>query len=228
MEITIGRDAATSRLNITVEKKTHLADEPMSVPKSVSRQHCSINISDDGTMRLNNINPQNVTYVNGVAVMSKTISRTDIIELGSERYKLRWDMIDSALPKEADVRPLKNVWETYNNKTKALAKSTQRFQVIRSIVPVFTMSAVLIGYLSGGQGEIFYIIYAFVIGLTIFFSLKAWRDIDTNDKKREQIKEQFQDDYCCPCCGYFFGFNDYRVLKRNFSNCPGCRTQLKK
>lgn len=228
MEIIIGRDATTSSLNVMVDNTPHLVSSPNTVPKSVSRQHCELTINDDGTMCIRNLNPQNKTYVNGVAVMSKTLTRSDKVELGASRYVLTWDKIDKALPKEADIRPLKTVWNTYNNDLKALAQSTQRFQVIRGIVPVLTMSAVLIGYLSGGRSMFFFIIYGLVIALTIFFSLKAWRDIAKNDEKRECIKDKFTHDYCCPQCGFFFGFQDYSILVRNHDKCQRCNTKLKK
>ena len=228
MEIIIGRDAKTSGLNVVVDNNSHLVSSPNTVPKSVSRQHCELLILDDGTMRIKNLNPQNVTYVNGVAVMSKAVTRKDRVELGADRHPLTWDLIDKAMPKEADIRPLKKVWDTYNTEIKTLAQSTQRFQVVRGVVPVFTMSAVLIGYLSGGRGFAFYIIYGLVIALTIFFSLKAWKDIAKNDERREQIKDRFTHDYCCPQCGYFFGFTDYGILKKNIDNCPKCKTKLRK
>ena len=210
MEIIIGRDAKTSGLNVVVDNNSHLVSSPNTVPKSVSRQHCELLILDDGTMRIKNLNPQNVTDVNGVAVMSKAVTRKDRVELGAERHPLTWDLIDN------------------NTETKTLAQSTQRFQVVRGVVPVFTMSAVLIGYLSGGRGFAFYIIYGLVIALTIFFSLKAWKDIAKNDERREQIKDRFTHDYCCPQCGYFFGFTDYGILKKNIDNCPKCKTKLRK
>ena len=226
--ILIGRDAASSALNITVDNKPQVVDAPGSVPKSVSRQHCQLTINDDGTIQLKNLNPQNVTYVSGMAVMSKIVTRGDRIELGGDRYLLNWDMIDKTMPKEADIRPLKAVWDAYNSETKAVAQSTQRFQVIRGIVPVFTMSAVLLGYLSGGRGGAFYIIYGLVIALTVFFSLKAWKDIAKNDERRENIKNRFTHEYCCPECGYFFGFTDYDILTRNIDCCPKCKNKLKK
>ena len=228
MEITIGRDAVTSKLSITIDKKTQLVGEPKSVPMSVSRQHCAITISDVGKMKIKNLNPGNTTYVNGVAIMSKNLTRDDSLELGEDKYRIDWGIIDQTLPKEADIRPLNDVWETYNSGTKAVAQSTQQFQVVRGIVPVFTMSAVLIGYLSGGRGGPFYLIYALVIALTVFFSIKAWRDIARNDERREEIKKQFTQDYCCPLCGYFFGFTEYRILKKNMDNCPKSKTKLRK
>lgn len=228
MDITIGRDGATSRLSITTGQNTSIVGAPQSVPLSVSRKHCTITINNDGTMRIKNINPQNVTFVNGSKVMSMAINRGDRIELGQDRYLLDWKNIDAGLPKVADIRPLRKVWETYNNDTKAVTQSTQRFQVIRGFLPVLTMAAVLIGYISGGRGGTFYILYGLVLLLTIFFSQKAWKDIGNNDEQRERIKDQFTHDYCCPECGYFFGFTDYSILTRNLDNCPRCKTKLLK
>lgn len=228
MDITIGRDGATSGLSITTGQNTSVVGAPQSVPQSVSRKHCTITINDDGTMRIKNINPQNVTYVNGTKVMSMAIKRDDRIELGTARYLLNWKDIEAGLPKVADIRPLRKVWETYNNDTKAVTQSTQRFQVIRSLVPLLTMAAVLIGYISGGRGGAFYILYGLVLILTIFFSRKAWKDIGSNDEQREKIKDQFTHDYCCPECGYFFGFTDYNILTRNMDYCPKCKAKLLK
>lgn len=228
MDMIIGRDGATSRLNVIINQSPKPVGTPQSVPKSVSRQHCIITIDDDGGIRIKNINPQNVTYVNGVAVMSKVITKGDKVELGADRYLLSWKLVEEAMPKVADISDLQNVWDTYNYETKAIAQSTQRFQVVRGIVPVLTMSAVLIGYLSGGRGGAFYLIYLLVIALTIFFSWKAWKDIANNDERREDIKDSFTRNYCCPNCGYFFGFQDYRILTRNMDNCPKCKATLKK
>jgi len=226
--IFIGRDAASSALNINVNNNAQVVGAPGSVPKSVSRQHCQLTINDDGSIHLKNINPQNTTFVNGVAVMSKTVTRGDKVELGGDRYLLNWNLIDKAMPKEADIRPLKAVWETYINETKAVTQSRQRFQTLRGIVPVLTMSAVLIGYLSGGRGIVFLAIYAIVIALTIFFVIKSWKDIPKDEEQMKEIKDRLTQNYCCPECGYFFGFQEYSILSRNIDYCPRCKTKLKK
>ncbi len=226
--IIIGRDSASSGLNITVNDNIQVVGKQGSVPQSVSRQHCKLSFREDGTMCIENINPHNKTYVNGKAVMSKIVTRNDKVELGADRYLLIWSLLDNAMPKEADIRPLKAVWNTYSNDNRSVTQSTQRFQVIRGFLPVLTMSAVFIGYIFGGRGEAFYMVYLLVIALTIFFSFKAWKDIAKNDEMRERIKDQFTHDYCCQECGYFFGFTDYHILTRNMDFCPKCRTKLKK
>lgn len=228
MEIIIGRDATTSGLNVTVDNTLHLVSSTNTVPKSVSRQHCGLTINDDGTMRLTNLNTRNKTYINGVAVMSKTVTRSDKVELGGDHYLLKWELIDKVLPKEADIRPLNEVWETYNSDTKAVTQSKQRFQAIRGVTPAITMSAVLISYFSGGRGLTFGLVYALIISLTIFFVLKTWKDIRKDDERLKVIKNRFIQDYCCPECGYFFGYTDYSILTKNIDSCPKCKTKLRK
>lgn len=228
MDITIGRDGATSGLSITTGQNTSVVGAPQSVPQSVSRKHCTITINDDGTMRIKNINPQNVTYVNGTKVMSMTIKRDDRIELGPARYLLEWKTINAGLPKVADIRPLRRVWENYNNDNREITQNTQRFQILRSLVPLLSLAAVIIGYLSGGRSAVCYLLYGLVLILNIYFSRKAWKDIGKNDNLREKIKDQFTHDYCCPECGYFFGFTDYNILTRNMDYCPKCKAKLQK
>ncbi len=181
-------------------------------------------------MRINNLNPQNKTYVNGVAVMSKIVTHGDKVELGGNHYLLKWEVIDKFMPKEVDIRPLKDVWETYNRDTKAVTQRKQRFQAIRGITPAITMSGVLISYFSGGRGLTFILAYALIIVLTIFFVLKTWKDIRKDDDYLKTIKYRFIKDYSCPCpeCGYFFGFTDYAILTKNLDSCPKCKSKLKK
>lgn len=228
MELIIGRDQETARLKVTMNNTPHQFGQNHSVPQSVSRVHCKLTVADDDTMRIHNLNPNNQTYVNNIAVIDMAVTRGDKVLLGKDRYPLPWQWIDDVIATLADIRPLRQVWERYTNGTRELTLRTQRFQVLRGILPVFTMSAVLIGYISGGRGLVFYIIYLFVIALTVFFSYKAWKDITKNDLQREKMRDSFQRDYCCPKCGYFFGFTDYHILSRNYDSCPRCRRQLRK
>ena len=77
-EILIGRDAESNKLKITVAGRSALQAD---VPMSVSREHCVIYKNDDGTAAITNLNPRNVTYVNGIPVAQKEISADDVVEL---------------------------------------------------------------------------------------------------------------------------------------------------
>ena len=227
MDIIIGRDHPTQRLCLKVEGKQTFAGNPGSVPITVSREHCKLTISDD-TIRITNLKPENYTYVNGQSVNGKNITRGDKVQLGPDRYTLDWSVLDSVIPKVVDVRQLEDVWNDYNTETRRVKNKIQRFQTIQKIVPAITMSAVLLSVISGGKGNLFYFLYAFVIILTLYFFAKSWRDIYINERILDEIKERFTQNYCCPVCGYFFGYQEFKILMRNMDNCPKCRTKLRK
>ena len=79
MELIIGRDASTSQLRITMGQQSKTFGVAGSVPMTVSRQHCSLTINPDGSYRITNLKPQNVTFVNGVEIMAKTIINSSLI-----------------------------------------------------------------------------------------------------------------------------------------------------
>ena len=94
MELIIGRESSSPqsigrRLQIesSSKKKYHLGEQD-SVPQTVSRQHCKIVVNNDRSMVLFNLNPNNITFVNGNQVQEKAIDMTDSIELGSDHYNL--------------------------------------------------------------------------------------------------------------------------------------------
>ena len=118
MEMIIGRDAETSRLKILVGQKPYMAGERNSVPKTVSRKHCSITQQDGGMFLIKNLEVENITYVNGLPIEKKFVNEKDKIELGPEHYLLNWDILKKVLPpvkKEVDIRHLKNLLQKTSN-----------------------------------------------------------------------------------------------------------------
>ena len=103
MKISIGRAAGKSRLHLTVvdDQGKVLRDvcvgAEQSVHQSVSRQHLQLELQDDGTILLENIKMQNITYVNGTQVHRKAVRTGDKIEMGTERYLLDWELVKSLL-----------------------------------------------------------------------------------------------------------------------------------
>ena len=115
MELIIGRDASTSQLRITMGQQSKTFGSAGCVPMTVSRQHCSLTINPDGSYRITNLKPQNVTFVNGVEIMVKTIMEKDKIELGPSKFLVSWDWIKSFVPQMVDFRPLQRVWVYFDN-----------------------------------------------------------------------------------------------------------------
>lgn len=82
-----GQEGVDSQLLITIGANELKWGQMGSVPQSVSRQHCSIEVMGNGYL-IHNLNPMNVTYVNGQPVASKMIGTNDVVELGQARYRL--------------------------------------------------------------------------------------------------------------------------------------------
>ena len=75
MEIIIGRDDNTLQWHFKADKTEQSLGQPRCVSPSVSRVHCRLTIDDQtALMTLTNLNPANVTRVNGMAIESSWAS----------------------------------------------------------------------------------------------------------------------------------------------------------
>ena len=223
MKIQIGRDIVSSKLLLTADGKPVLLDKA-DVPASVSKEHCLIEIVDN-TIKLQNLDINNYTYVNGMAVEAKTIRKGDRIELGRDRYTLNWKSLESLLPPVADIRPLKTVWENYEKQNIALQIDERRFNTLRSVTGLITMVAIALSIATGGRSVWYVALYAVAIVASLVFFIKAYRDASKMPYRRQELARQFQRDYVCPHCGRFLGNLPYDIVSQN-TCCPYCKTQF--
>ena len=225
MELIIGRDGATAKLKVVDGTQVKLYGEAASVPGDVSRQHCQLTAIDDNTFIINNIKAANVTWVNGVEIQTKRITRDDKVQLGQSRFLLPLnEILEQVKPNIVDITPLKAVWEKYNASTIAIRKRQQTNNLL-SRIPIFMtmLGGVLIALNEAIRPySITFTVIALLIMAYGFYRQATDRAID----KQEQLKKQFQRDYVCPKCGRFLGFVDYDLLHQN-NNCPGCKAKYK-
>lgn len=226
MEIIIGRDQQTRKLCVVKNGVSVLYGQQGSVPMDVSRQHISLEALGNGKWQIKNLNERNVTYINGIAIESKTISENDKVELGSTRYLFPWTAIIEQDEEMCDVRSLKNVWEDYDRQCMELDIAERKFNAARSVAGVITMLAIACSLILG-HGPVYLLLYALAIGISIVFAVKAYNNAATVPYKRKEIKKEFQRKYVCPKCGNFMGFQDYELLSQKTA-CPNCRTKFKK
>lgn len=222
MDIVIGRDTEQSRLLLTTGGKNTFYGRPGSVPKSVAGQHCLFSFTRKGVL-LKNLDVNNYTYVNGRSIESKTVSKDDRIELGPDHYALRWEAVMSVAP--ADIRPLKDVWEEYENNNMKMEIEQRKFNTFRSTTGLITMIAIALSFILGGRGVWFMALYAFAIIVYLLFFLKAYRDSSSIPQKKQELLKKFQRDYVCPHCGHFLGNQSYEIVAQN-THCPYCKTQF--
>ena len=226
MEIIIGRDQQTRQLCIIKDGSTSLYGRPASVPMDVSRHHISLKPLGEGKWQIKNLNEQNVTFVNGLAVENKVISEQDHVELGKSHYLFLWDAIRQKKSVEAaiaDIRPLKQVWEDYN-KANINIKIKQKNIGLLSSIPIGV--SMFGGLMSGiAPDELKPIAYVFTaIALLVMLYGFYKRFTDNSIDEQEYLKKVFQQNYVCPQCGHFLGFQDYDLLVQN-NGCPYCKAK---
>ena len=223
MEIVIGRDQETKKLRLTSGDKSVSFDTEQ-LPASVVQNHCMLTINGD-TIRLKNLNINSYTYVNGQAVESKRITRQDKISLGIDRYPFDWKAIDTFITPIADIRPLKSIWEHYEDESIKLQIAERKFNTLRSATGIITMAAIALSIATGGRSTWYVVLYGAAIFISLLFFVKAYRDSSKMPQKRQQLNRQFQGDYACPHCGHFLGNQAYDILVQN-DHCPYCKAKF--
>ena len=209
MEIIVGRDQNTRQLNIIKDGNSKLYGQPGSVPMDVSRQHISLQPVGAGKWKLKNLNERNVTFVNGIAIESKTVSVSDKIELGNSHYLFLWNTLSEPKEETIDIRPLRRVWEDYN----------------QSNISITMLGGLLSGIAPDNLKTFAYIFTAIALVVMLYGFYK--RFTDNSIEEQEEIKKNFQNRYVCPKCGHFMGFQDYDLLIQNDA-CGHCKTKFRK
>lgn len=222
MELKIGRDGESGKLCVTVAGKNVLAGEADSVPKSVSREHVLVTVTDEGTVILQNLNIENDLYVNNYGVERKRVQHGDRIELGHDHYQLSWELLDKFF-RLADIRPLEQVWKDYQAERLRLQIQERRFGVLRSATGLLTTAAMILGFMEGsGNGVSLRLILYIVMGVvSLLFLVIAWRSASRVPLRQQQLEEETRHRYSCSACGCLFNLQSYDLL-RQMKKCPHC------
>lgn len=226
MEYIVGRDAQTRQLSVSVNGQVRRFGQAGSVPMDVSRQHLSLSSQGNGHWQLKNLNAQNVTFVNGLAVESKVVSETDKVELGQSHYLLLWDAIREPKVETIDIRPLRQVWKNFEKKRLELQIAERKFNAARSAVGIITMLAIACSFIFG-HTLIYLILYALAIGISVIFAIQAYDKAQEVPRLQQDLQKRFQRNYICPKCKHFMGIQDYEILTQNDA-CPYCKAKYKK
>lgn len=228
MEYIIGRDANTSQLNIVFGQHSIKIGLPGSVPITVSRQHCQLTIDDNGQMNIRNLKAQNVTYVNGHAIESKSIKGSDCISLGTSQYKLNLTEVLKAIhgkqPKVVDIRPLQRIWNKYNEKQLQMKIKQGKFVALSSGTALITMAAVFLSFLGVGM-EVRMACYAFAAILIMATVIVRWNNATKVPLQQQKLQQWLDNNYVCPNCKHSFSMN-YKKLSQ-YEACPYCKAKFK-
>ena len=226
MEIIIGRDQNTRQLNINKDGQIILYGQPGSVPMDVSRNHASLQPMGAGRWQIKNLNEQNVTFVNGIAVESKVISESDRIELGNSHYLFRWDALQEPKVETIDISQLKRVWDNYQQKNISIREQQKSMGLLASIPLGLSL---LGGIIAGVAPEIRGIALVFT-GIAFLIFLYCWyrRSQDNSTIELTKNQDEFELKWVCPKCKHpLTCFRSYIILSQS-DECPYCKTKYKK
>ena len=226
MEIIIGRDQQTRQLCIVKDGITKLFGQSGSVPMDVSRHHISLVSVGAGKWTIKNLNERNVTFVNGIAIESKTISENDKVELGNSHFLLQWSALQDPKVETIDIRPLRAIWKEYDEQKFDAQIAERKFNAARSATGIITMLAIACSIILG-HGPIYILLYAIAIGVSVAFTYQAYIKSTEIPKQQRELTKHFQYRYVCPKCGHFMGYTDYDILIQNEA-CPYCKTKYNK
>ena len=226
MEIIIGRDQKSRQLSIVKNGVAKNYGQVESVPMDVSRHHISLQPVDEGKWIIKNLNERNVTFVNGIAIESKTISENDMVELGNSHYLLNWDAFSDPKEETVDIRLLKMIWEEYDEQRTENQIAERKFNAARSATGIITMLAIACSLILG-HGPVYLILYGLAIGISLVFTVLAYKKSSDIPRQQKEITKLFQKKYVCPKCGHFMGFQDYDILIQGDA-CPYCKTKYTK
>lgn len=226
MEVILGREQQSRRLNVSKDGKLQVIGMPNSVPMDVSRLHVMLCSKGGDKWEIKNLNDRNVTYVNGMAVESKVITESDKIELGESRYAVSWEIIRGPKVEYIDIGSLKQIWEWYETTQLNLKESERKTQNIRNLSGILSSCGILFMFVNElGYWRI--ALTAFSIVIAIYFFLRGFSSDASLNVKMNELGKEFRKLYICPKCGHFMGNEPYDVLIQN-GICKHCKSKFKK
>lgn len=232
MSIIIGREQSTDtpRLSVQVNGTQLWYGQPGSVPKSVSRKHCSIDMNDDGTLSIANISDNNLMEINGKQVLrSGHVGCDSVIRLGKDKYELDLKAILTAASakKEYSIGHLKQVYEDYMTENENLQIRQSQLQALATLPGVISPLSLLAAFVSSDNS-----IRVVMVALTVVLALATfiWRMHNSKSlpARKKAISDKFNRNYVCPnkVCGRELGAYKYTNLL-NGGCCPYCKAKFK-
>lgn len=241
MEIIIGREEGARRLHCKAGEREFNVGPAGCVPLSVSRTHCKITVNGSA-MSIENLKLGNITFVDGIQVNTKAITPTSQVQLSENKYTIPLQQIlqlattktpissgGTGFPKPEpptfSLRPLKAVWEEYNEKMlqidKDAAEKARKERKKRNIQGLCSSVGMLFVVVEG-LGWVRYVLMGISALITLYIMLKEDNDEITVVKKND-LNEEYASKYKCPnpTCGKPFGYTPYRNIEYN-KQCFAC------
>lgn len=234
MEIIIGREEGLRRLHCIVNGREFNIGTAGTVPLSVSRRHCKITVNGSN-INIENIKAQNVTFVDGNQIFSKSITPTSRVQLGEERFFVPLQDIlkmSGALPgsgkapqKEAptfSLKPMEAVWNEYDTRKMAIQNDAAKSANKQRLQGILSMLGTCMAFIPGIDQTIRIAIIVAALAVAIYFFVKGSMNA-TVQQQLHDLDDEFAKKYKCPnpACGKPFGATPYRNIEYS-KQCFAC------
>lgn len=232
MEIIIGREEGARRLHCIADGREFNIGQAGMVPLSVSRRHCKITVNGSNLI-IENIKAQNVTYVDGNQIFSKSISSTSRVQLGEDKFLIPLQQIlqmvgvsPSNAPQNEvptfSLKPLEKVWEEYDNRRMEIQNNAAKSANKQRLQGILSMLGVCIGLIPGMNQTLRIIIVVAALSVAVYFFVKGSIGA-TVQQQLHDLDEEYAKKYKCPNpkCGRSFGAIPYRNIEYS-KQCFAC------
>lgn len=236
MEIIIGREEGAHRLHCIADGREFNVGQAGSVPTSVSRKHCKLNVNGE-KISIENLREQNITFVDGNQVFSKGITSSSKVQLGNERYTIPLLQIlqlatgksaasgNTSAKQEAptfSLRPLKSVWDEYDQRKLDIQEAAAKSANMSRLQGILSMCGMCIGFIPGIDQTLRIVIIAMALLVAVYFFFKGMSN-DSVQKQLRDLDEEYAGKYKCPnpACGKPFGAAPYRQIEFS-KQCFAC------
>lgn len=222
MEIIIGREEGARRLHCIADGREFNIGNAGCIPQSVSRKHCKIVVNNE-SITIENLQPQNITYVDGNQIFSKAITETSKVQLGAEKVSIPLQLVlkMACPPKEFSLIPLKSVWEEYEKRRLEIQVEAAKKANQQRIQGIISMMGMAFGLL---PVPIFFRIACVVaaLSLSIYFFVQGTRNSPVQLQLHD-LDDEYRDKYKCPNpeCGKPFGYISFYSIEYN-KQCSAC------
>lgn len=228
MDVIIGREAGVPapRLCLKVGNSAKFIGIPGSVPKTVSRNHCRLELMDDGKIRISNVSDQNSLFVNGTEYKTKLITKDDLVQLGAEHFNLDIPAIlkvlvgDNVKPKVFKITHLRNIWENYSQAKLDIQIHERKVNALSAIPGVISMISIALSFINGLRAV--FISIAAISALVC--ALVRMKNAEKVPLMQKEMEERFQDEYVCPNCKRYLGNRSYKLVLKD-GGCPWCKAK---
>lgn len=204
--------------------------------KSVSGKHLKLTALPDGNVEVEDLGSSNGTFINGVRILKKVVSRDTVVFMGSS-YSFKVSDVLPVLPKTSDnaqkgaaekpkaqpeysIAHLKDIWDNYEESMADIRANAQKMGKKR-MIPIMLGS--VSGIISAFVGQGAYVTIPIAVFSFLFYII-TYFEKDTSMEDTKAAKEFLIKKYVCPNpdCHRSLPHQDYMMLSQN-ANCPYCK-----